>query len=155
MQGEFERVAYEAGLRSLDKQEQLVEELRTRAGTLLAASSVAASFLGQQAFRGSGMGNFAVLILAASFISICASVFVLLPKQGFTFVPGGVSLYEALYAFREDMPEIYRRLVHEMDTVWNANDRTIVMLGRAYTAAAGALIFEVAALSVLLGGTIF
>jgi hypothetical protein len=48
MAGEFEKLAYEAALRGLDKQEGLLEELRTRTGVLLAASSLAASFLGQR-----------------------------------------------------------------------------------------------------------
>lgn len=43
MAGEFEQLAYEAALRSLDKQERLLEELRARTGVLLAASSIAAS----------------------------------------------------------------------------------------------------------------
>jgi hypothetical protein len=51
MAGEFEKLAYEAALRGLDKQEGLLEALRTRTGVLLAASSLAASFLGQQAFQ--------------------------------------------------------------------------------------------------------
>jgi hypothetical protein len=49
MAGEFEKLAYEAALRGLDKQENLLEELRTRTGVLLAASSLAASFLGPYA----------------------------------------------------------------------------------------------------------
>jgi hypothetical protein len=44
MAGEFEKLAYEAALRGLDKQEGLLEQLRTRTGVLLAASSLAASF---------------------------------------------------------------------------------------------------------------
>jgi hypothetical protein len=40
MAGEFEKLAYEAALRGLDKQENLLEELRTRTGVLLAASSL-------------------------------------------------------------------------------------------------------------------
>lgn len=36
MAGEFEKLAYEAALRGLDKQERLLEELRTRTGMLLA-----------------------------------------------------------------------------------------------------------------------
>lgn len=49
--GEFERLAYEAALRGLDNQERLLEELRARTGVLLAAASIAASFLGQEAFQ--------------------------------------------------------------------------------------------------------
>jgi hypothetical protein len=46
MHDDLARLAYEASLRSLDKQEELLGELRSRTGLLLAASSVAASFLG-------------------------------------------------------------------------------------------------------------
>src|SRR5437870_1509368 len=45
MAAEFERLAYETALRGLDKQEELLRELRSRTGVLLAAASLAASFL--------------------------------------------------------------------------------------------------------------
>jgi hypothetical protein len=43
---DLERLAYDAALRALDKQERLVEELRARTRVLLAASSLVVSFLG-------------------------------------------------------------------------------------------------------------
>jgi hypothetical protein len=49
---DLSRLAYEASLRSLDKQEELLGELRSRTGLLLAASSLAASFLGRPALEG-------------------------------------------------------------------------------------------------------
>jgi hypothetical protein len=66
MAGEFEKLAYEAALRGLDKQEGLLEELRTRTGVLLAASSLAASFLGQQAFQNPSPRGLAITALVAS-----------------------------------------------------------------------------------------
>jgi len=48
MAGDFEKLAYEEAVRGLDKQEGLLEALRTRTGVLIAASFLAASFLGQQ-----------------------------------------------------------------------------------------------------------
>jgi len=63
MAGEFEKLAYEAALRSLDKQEGLLEELRARTGVLLAASSLAASFLGQQAFKSPSPHGLAIAVL--------------------------------------------------------------------------------------------
>src|SRR6186997_1256360 len=39
----YERLAYEAAERALDKQERLIEELRSRMGVLLAVASLAAS----------------------------------------------------------------------------------------------------------------
>jgi hypothetical protein len=47
MVGTLAELAYDASLRRLDKQEQLLEELRARTGLLLAAASLAASFLGR------------------------------------------------------------------------------------------------------------
>jgi hypothetical protein len=48
----YERLAFEAAQRALDKQERLLEELRSRTGLLLAVASLAASFLGREAFSG-------------------------------------------------------------------------------------------------------
>jgi hypothetical protein len=85
MAGEFEKLAYEAALRGLDKQEGLLEELRTRTGVLLAASSLAASFLGQQAFQHPSPRGLAITALVAFVVSIAASVFILLPKKNLIF----------------------------------------------------------------------
>src|SRR5712691_2113715 len=49
-----ERLAYEISLRALERQETLLEEFLSRTGTLLAASSVSASFLGARALDASG-----------------------------------------------------------------------------------------------------
>lgn len=54
MSGELEQLAYEVSLRALQRQEEVVEELRSRTGTLLAASSLSASFLGARALDQSG-----------------------------------------------------------------------------------------------------
>lgn len=154
MVGEFERLAYEAALRSLDKQEHLLEELRARTGVLLAASSLAASFLGQQAFRHPSPVALAVIALAAFVISIGASVFILLPKKGLIFAEAGTELYEGLYLMRDELSEVYRRLAYNLDRFWKANDRTIIALTRAYSLAAGALVIEILSLVVLLAGSI-
>ena len=155
MAGEFERLAYEAALRGLDKQENLLEELRTRTGVLLAASSLAASFLGQQAFQSPNPRGLAITALVAFVTSIGASVFVLLPKKSLIFAEAGGGLYEGLYAVRDDLAEVYRRLAYELERFWKANDERIQWLARAYTVAAGALVIEILSLAALLGDTIF
>jgi hypothetical protein len=98
MAGEFERLAYEAALRGLDKQEGYLEELRARTGVLLAASSLAASFLGQQAFQHPHPRGLAIVALVAFVASIGAGVFILLPKKNLTFALAGIGLYEGLFA---------------------------------------------------------
>ena len=91
------------------------KELRARTGVLLAASSLAASFLGQQAFRDPS--------------------------------PRGLALTEGLYAFRDDMPEVYRRLAYDLDLFWDSNDTKIKWLTRAYTVAAASLVIEILSLN--------
>lgn len=155
MVGEFEKLAFEAALRGLDRQERLVEELRARTGILFAASSLAASFLGQQAFRGSSPRGLVIVALLAFVVSITASVFVLLPRKSLIFAETGGGLYEGLYAIRSDMTEVYRRLAYALDRFWNLNDSKIGWLTLAYTVAAGALVVEVFSLVALLSGSIF
>ncbi len=155
MTAEFEHLAYEAALRGLDKQEGLLEELRARTGVLLAASSLAASFLGQQAFQDPSPRGLVIAALVAFVVSIGASVFILLPKKKLIFAESGAGLYEGLYAVRDDMREVYRRLAYDLDRFWDSNDLKIQWLTRAYTVAAGALVIEILSLAALLGDRIF
>jgi hypothetical protein len=64
---------------------------------LLAASSLAASFLGQQAFQDPEPAGLAVVALAAFVVSIIASVYIVLPKKELIFSESGTGLYEGLY----------------------------------------------------------
>lgn len=154
MAAEFENLAYEAALRSLDKQEGLLEELRARTGVLLAASSLAASFLGQQAFRHPHPGELVIAALAAFVVSIGTSVYILMPKENLIFSESGSGLYEGLYEVRADMAEVYRRLAYDLDRFWDLNNGTIIRLTLAYKVAAGALVVEILSLAALLGDTI-
>lgn len=155
MAGEFEKLAYEAALRGLDRQERLLEDLRGRTGVLLGASSLAASFLGQQAFDDPNPRALAIVALVSFVTTIAASVFILLPKRNLIFAGAGAGLYEGFYAQRQDMPEVYRRLAYEFDRFWESNDRAIDRIIRAYTAAAGALVLEVVSLAALVSDTVF
>jgi hypothetical protein len=74
----YERLAYEAAQRALDKQERPIDELRSRTGVLLAAASLAASLLGREAFAGDPKDGLAILALALFLVAVAASVYVLL-----------------------------------------------------------------------------
>ncbi|HEX5989522.1 MAG TPA: hypothetical protein VFY75_04835 [Solirubrobacterales bacterium] len=150
MDGQFEKLAYEAALRSLDKQEAYVEELRARAGVLLAASSLAPSLLGHQVFQVQSRPGLVIAALLAFVISIGAGVFILLPKQSLVFVQVGVEIYEAFYGVSDDMPEVYRRLTYDLDRFWRSNDAKVKWLVRVFALAAVALIVEVLVLVALL-----
>ena len=119
---EYERLAFDAALRALDKQEALLDELRGRTGALMAASALAASFLGAEAFKDPAPGLAAVALLA--FVaSVGASVFILVPRRDrFTFSISGPGLYEGLYEIRDDLSEVYRHLAYDLLGFWEAND---------------------------------
>jgi hypothetical protein len=118
---ELAELAYAAALRALDKQEEVLSEIRSRTGVLLAASSLAVSFLGRSAID---QGNPVVvsLAIAAFAVSVGTSLYVLLPKKNLVFTLSGPALFEGLYVFRDDRWEIYRRLAYDLHRFWEDND---------------------------------
>jgi hypothetical protein len=144
---ELAQLSYEAAMRSLERQEARLEELRARTGVLIAASALAASFLGETAFKHPDPRGLALLALGAFIISIVASVYVLLPKKDLIFVQSGKGLYEGLYPFRDDIPEVYRRLAYDLDRFWESNDTKIKRLTHSYMVAATALTVEILSLT--------
>jgi hypothetical protein len=109
-------LSYDAGVRALDLQERAVEQLRARTGTLLAASSLIASFLGAQTIaHRSGLGVLGGLALVSLVASIGLSVYILLPKKEFTFSLSAPQMYEQLFAVRDDEEEVRRRLVYWLE----------------------------------------
>jgi hypothetical protein len=155
MDNDLARLAFEASLRSLDKQERLLDELRARTGLLLAASSLAISFVGRPVFQEADT-LVLVLGLVAFAISIAASVYVLVPKPAkFVFSLEGSAVFEQLYEFRDDMSEIYRRLTYDLDRFWEENDDVMTRLFRWFQVAAVALAAEIMLLLASLSGTLF
>ena len=146
-------IAFDAATRALDKQERVLEELRSRTGVLLAASSLAAAFLGRPALDDT-RDVLAVIALLAFATSIAASVYVLLPKSTFYFALSGRYVFENLYAYRDDTAEIYRRLVYDMQRFWDSNDNMMRRLLLAFRVAAAALAVEVVSLLGAISGTI-
>jgi hypothetical protein len=136
------RIAYEASLRSLDKQDELLTELRSRTGLVLAASSLAASFLGEPALD-EGSRALAVAALVAFAVSVLASLYVLFPRRDVVVSLDGPTVYERLFEFSDDSAEVYRRLAYDLDRFWEANDHTVRRLARAFALAIITLAIEV------------
>ena len=152
----YERLAYEAALRALDKQERLIDELRNRTGLLLAAASLAASFLGREAFAGHPKRGLAIFALVAFLLAVGASVYVLLPKTGkFVFAMVGAGLYEGLYELKDDLGEVYRRLAYDLDRFWDDNDVELQKLFSAFRLAAVGLSAEIVILIAMVSDTLF
>ncbi len=105
-------LSYQAAIRSLDLQERGVEQLRARTGTLLAASSLTASFLGAQAIQRNGIGLFGALALASLASSIALCIYVLLPKSDLVFDIEPSKMYESLLDAVADESELRRQLLY-------------------------------------------
>jgi hypothetical protein len=146
-------IAYEASLRRLDKQERLLDELRARTGLLLAAASLAVSFLGRPALDAEPVA-FAVLALAAFVMSMAASLYVLMPKRNLVFALIGSRLFEELYEFGDDLSEVHRRLTYELDRFWKSNDGIMQRVFWAFRLATLGLAAEVGFLLIALTGTL-
>ena len=146
-------IAFESATRALDKQERVLEELRSRTGLLLAASSLAVAFLGRPALT-DGRDALAVVAVSAFALSIAASVYVLLPKSTFYFALSGRYVYENLYEHRDDTAEIQRRLVYDMQRFWDGNDAVMQRLFLAFRIAAASLAVEVVSLLAAISDTI-
>lgn len=152
----YERLAYEAAQRALDKQERLLEELRSRTGLLLAAASLAASFLGREAFASDPKRGFALAALLAFLVAVGASVYVLLPKsEKFIFAVVGSGLYLGLYDVKDDLAEVYRRLAYDLDRFWDANDQEMQKLFASFRFAAGGLAVETVVLIAMVSDNLF
>jgi hypothetical protein len=79
---------------------------------------------------------------------------VLLPRTNLFFTLKGGRVYEAFYAWREDVGEVFRRLTYDLDRIWDSNDLRLLGLIRAFRVAAWALAAEVVLLLASVGATL-
>jgi hypothetical protein len=150
---ELAEIAYEASLRRLDKQERLLDELRARTGLLLAAASLAASFLGRPALDAEPVA-LGILALAAFATSMASSLYVLMPKKNLVFALVGSRVYEELYEFSDAPDEVHRRLTYDLDRFWKANDDILQRVFWTFRLATWALAAEIGFLLTALTGTL-
>jgi hypothetical protein len=135
------QLSYDSAVRALDLQERALEQLRARTSTLLAASSVTASFLGLQATQhatSGTLGAFALVSLAGS-VGLCA--YVLLPKSDLVFSLSAPTMYEELIEFDDDN-ELRKRLIYWLEVYWLRNQRHIDTLDRCYFCATMSLLLQ-------------
>lgn len=138
----LEHRTYETALRSLDVQERSLVELRSRTGTLLAASSLTASFLGAATVQHTQhLHAPEILAVVALAVSIFLSVYVLLPRSGFVFSLNAVSLFEALHDI-EGEAEVDRRLAYWLEGFWRANQSKLETVSALFFVAAIALLLQ-------------
>ena len=82
------------------------------------------------------------------------TLFVLMPKKDLVFALIGSRLYEELYEFGDDVPEVHRRLTYDLDRFWKSNDQILQRVFWAFRLATWALAAEVGFLLAALTGTV-
>ena len=103
----IEQFSYELTAHALAEQERAVAALRTRAGTILAAASIAGSFLTTKTSRGS-LDGWAIAALVTFALCLASSVWVLLPHQFVFAVRGQALLGQSDQLGVTDVDEAYR-----------------------------------------------
>jgi hypothetical protein len=136
----LEGLAFELSLRTLSQQEAVLDELRRRAGTLLAATAVVTSFLGARALQDAAYKWLTIPGLAAAVISILLSVYVLTPKANLNFAIHGAAMYEYFFRAGADLDEAHRTLAYWNRETWDANQRVLYRLVAFFRIACGGLI---------------
>jgi hypothetical protein len=138
----LENLAYQLSLRALERQDRVLDELRARTGTMLAASSIAASFLGGQA-AGGDSGVLTVLAVGTFVVSIAALTYVLLPKSDLVFSLRGSVLFEEEFEEAVEPAETYRRLAYWLERYHDANELVVDRLFGYFRVATFAVLLQV------------
>jgi hypothetical protein len=79
------KLAHQEGLRALAQQQSVLDGLRSRAGTLLAATALATSFLGGLALQGHRLSGYAWPAIGLFLLASGAVLWVLTPRGGWRF----------------------------------------------------------------------
>ena len=141
--GGLERLAFELASAALDRQERALDELRSRAGTLLAATSIATSFLGARALAERPARLTVVLALAAFTTSVLLTLYVLIPKENLIFSVRGTVLFEAEFDEPGGLAETHRRLAYWLERFRAGNQATVDRLVVAYRYATFLVLAEI------------
>jgi hypothetical protein len=133
------RLAFDLSVRALERQERVVEELRARTGTLLAAGAFVASLLG---IRGSGA--LALAGVASAVVTICVCVSILLPNRRLEFTGSGTAFFEHFTRLALGVPEAHRTLAYWNASAWEVNQRIVSRLIARFEVACASLVLAIA-----------
>jgi hypothetical protein len=139
-------LAYDEAKRALDAQEQVVNELRSRAGVLIAAAAVTTSFFGGRALQDGDVGTTGWIAIACFVLLGLAVLAVLWPRHDWVFTINGerfIATYIESSDGALDMPAIHRDLALHMSKSYVINARQLRLLSVAFRVGAVLLVGEV------------
>jgi hypothetical protein len=145
-------LAFDEAGRALDGQERSVNELRSRAGVLIAAAAITTSFFGARAVTQelSVAAWFAVVAFA---LVGAAVLFVLWPRSDWQFSASATDLIATYIETDEpaSLPEIHRDLALHRSASYDRYARQLGVLFGAFRIGLILLVFEVGAWMIALG----
>ena len=150
MADSVQHLAYELTRGSLSEQQQRLSDLRTRAGTILAAASIAGSFL---AAKNGSIDTPAIAAIIAYVACVGAAVYVLLPHELVLEFRGSV-VNDLEYERGGGLDAAYIAVTEWLEDFRDSNAGTLQALGRWYTAACAALGVEVLLWTLSVTGTL-
>jgi hypothetical protein len=138
----IEQLSYELTANALAEQERAVAAVRMRAGTIVAAASIAGSFLGAKVRHGE-LDGWAIAALIAFVLCLGSAIVVLLPHS-FVFAFRGRALLAASdHEGIQDVTEAYRATGIWIEQSVDANRRKLDSLSDWLTASCVLLALEV------------
>jgi hypothetical protein len=142
MPSSIAEAGFELSQQAIAEQNERLSELRGRAATLLAAASLAASFLGGQAIRAGDVGVLGALAIVAYLLCIGACIKVLLPHR-LVFSFRGSALISAAHEAQADLEETLKVATGWIEDFLEGNRTELEVLTRSYTVACLALGAEI------------
>ena len=140
-------LAYEASIRAIDAQATLVESLRSRAGTMLAATALVTSFFGGQAFTRAGKSPVHVLSYTtgalALFVAASALALTMLLPFRLRFSLNVSTILKLVDRDEVTPTEALREIALQYESMHRANTRQIRLLVACFRLAMVCLIGEV------------
>jgi Na+/H+-dicarboxylate symporter len=153
-----ERIVYEESVRAVAQQRDLLDGLRGRAGTLLAATSVATAFLSAQALRdATALGSLGWSAVVLFCVVVLLTLAILIPWN-WTFAHHPHSLI-GVHLESENPPpgwqpstlsEVYRNISYWNGVHYTENGRKLQVMFVLFALACGALAAEIVIWLILL-----
>jgi hypothetical protein len=140
-----EELAYSESVRAIEMQSRSLDELRSRTGVLLAAASVAASFLGAEALKASSFNALTALALISFAGVLAACIATLWPRTDWKFAIGARVLIEDWTGDTPcgDSAAMLAFLAQKLEENWQENKGRIDAMLALFQVAACALGAEV------------
>jgi hypothetical protein len=138
----IEQLSFELTTSALTEQERALSGLRARAGTVLAAASIAGSFFGAKTSHGP-LGVLGVLAMASFALCIGSAIWILLPHSFVFAFRGKALLAESDHRGVSNVTDAYRAAGIWIEPHLETNSRKIASLSDCLAASCSLLIAEV------------